>query len=127
MFVDKFRTIISLFLGYIGYMILFGLFLICSDRYVLVVLFYPLVYILLSFLYGWFMSRYTKNMWNTVLLNFASYVLYWLSSFGIAMIREGAYGSYVLTDCIFGAEVLIVTLFASKLSLAAHSNKERKP
>ncbi len=115
---------ISLFLGYLGYMILCGAFILCAEYCFPALFFFPIIYLVTSFLYGWFMTRYTDGPFHTVLLNFASYLLYWLTVFLIAVFRDGEYGAAVVFDGIFALEVLVVTLVSARFSTAVARKKE---
>lgn len=117
---------ISLFLGYLGYMILCGAFILCVEHFFPAIFIFPLIYVVTSFLYGWFMTRFTDGPFQTVVLNFASYLLYWLTVFLISVLRDGEYGGAVVFDSIFALEVLVVTLVSARFSAAFSKKQEEK-
>ena len=121
---NRFYAGISLFLGYVGYMVLCGAFFLCAEYFFPAIFFFPLLYVVTSFLYGWFMTRYTAGPFHTVMLNFASYLLYWVTVFLIAVLKDGEYGGAVVFDAVFGLEVLVITLVSSRFYLAWKNKQE---
>lgn len=120
----RFFVIFLLFFGYLGHLLLGGAFYLCAELFFPSVFLFPLVYLAVSFLYGYFLTPYTRDPNKTTLYHFASYLVYWVTVFLIAVIGEGEYNTAVFPDGIFALVVLLVTLFSSRLWMTFHKHRE---